>query len=1052
MDKLAHPVSTHTAFTTPASGLDQVPQDVLQHILHYLPIKGARNVFRLLSRGYLASTDYLRIAGLVRARIRSMAAERTQAQALQRFTVLVHDCMDQRLPPSTTTSLFIELVDLLPALPIADLPVAMRLVLASSKMLGEKADHEVREQCMERCITTYQHRSTTAAQLPGFEPADDEEAALAARHFNYGLDRTVASTEQMLSHMENLCSALGWAEKVADADERTRLLSRMCRHGMNTFIMFNLMDEEFRQRGALQRSQVLRSNMAQTAMRMLPAQPIQAQAALLSLALEVSAKDRDAYRLAVRTACRLIRQTPDDTLLAHWKTISKALYRAGVVKALTQRACASPDLQCRATMLSQLASAAYDKGDFEEMNRLCALVSALLPPSVDTVRGLLNQHADTVGPARVEFIVRELVPSLIALPTTERERFSLVLMTSRYLFDYAESDTGSIGEPQSRAELSNCLASYKKLIAATFGTSMPGDEPVRRRMMDLAQELLDLACKFPSGTPFSARAATKFELIALLEPIVRRFHSMESSVEARNDISSLTCSVAAPAALEQLPGELLHSILHHLPVKTTRNAFKLINRNYLAGTDYLRIAGMVQTRIRNKVTATSSEQAERHLTSLINDCMNRAFPAALKHSLLMELIGTLSQLPAAMHADAMQFVLAQCNAIGEQCGPATRQACMTLCIHAYQNRSECEPQLEKFWPVTDEEIRIAAHYFAEDIDPASVPFPQLLNHLGSLLAAMDSANGMQDSEAGDRALTMLCNHCTDTFSVIDGGTEVLRKHAGWEQVANLKAAFARKALLLFPDKSVTCQAALLSITLAFAGKDSAMHKQAEIDGRDLIMAIPDALLALDLAPLATSLFRTDVVKLLIERVEGWTEPLERLAMLRQLATAAWERGEMSHMEQLCASISRMVPPDAVALQALMQANMQLRSAERLEFATRDVIPYLLCVPSGLTRVAALDTLGRMMEIVPDNGQGMKAKQRWTALRLYSLNAHGRLISTYYSSNERELERMADAARLPVGAASLPTHPAINALLDAAMRVLAQPRSTNAKPGSNPDAQ
>ncbi|RYF45349.1 MAG: hypothetical protein EOO38_16175, partial [Cytophagaceae bacterium] len=96
-----------------------MPPDVLQHILHYLPIKGARNVFRLLSQGYLASTDYLRVAGLVRARIRSTAAETTQAQALQRFTVLAQDCMDQRLPAGTTSSLFLELVDLLPALPIA---------------------------------------------------------------------------------------------------------------------------------------------------------------------------------------------------------------------------------------------------------------------------------------------------------------------------------------------------------------------------------------------------------------------------------------------------------------------------------------------------------------------------------------------------------------------------------------------------------------------------------------------------------------------------------------------------------------------------------------------------------------------------------------------------------------------------------------------------------------------------------------------------------------------------------------------------------------------
>ena len=759
----------------------------------------------------------------------------------------------------------------------------------------------------------------------------------------------------------------------------------------------------------------------------------------------MSAKDRDAYRLAVKAACRLVRQTPDNILLVHWKTISKALYRAGVVKALTQRATAWPDLQCRATMLRQLAGAAYDKGDFSEMDRLCAMVNVLLPPSIDTVCDLLDQHADAVGQARVEFIVCELIPSVIALPTSVHGRFSLVVLTSRYLFDYYESDTGSIGEPQSRAELGNCLAGYKKLIAAMFGTSMPDDELMRRRMMYIAQELLDLACKFPSGTPFSARAAMKFELIALLEPVVRRFRSKQTSIEAIDDSSSVSRSHLAPADLERLPPELLHSILDYLPVKTTRNAFKLINRNYLAGTDYLRIAGTVQTRIRNKVTTESWEQAERRLASLIDDCMNSAFPTALKHSLLMELIGTLPQLPAAMHADAMQFVLAQCNAIGEQSGPATRQACMTLCIHAYQRRSECQPQLEKFWPVTDEEARIAASYFAEDIDPASVPFPQLINHLDSLLAAIDSANNMQDSEAVDGALAMLCSHCTDTFAVIDGGTEVLRKNAGWEKVANLKAAFASKALLLFPGKSAACQAALLSVTLAFAGKDSAMYKQAEMDGRDLVMSIPDTLLALELLPVATSLLRHDIGEQLVERMDSWPEPAERLAMLRKMATLAWEKGAMPQMERICVRICKVDPPDPVALQALMQASMSRPAAERIECATRDVIPYLLCVPTGLPRLAAFDAMLELIRAVPELKPGMKAQQRWMALRKYAIDAKLRMLSVHYSSNERELEHSANGARSPAVIPSTTLLPAMSQIIDLARQIFQQPGARNAKP-------
>jgi hypothetical protein len=121
-----------------------MPQDVLQHILHYLPIKGVRNVFRLLSKGFLASTDHLRIAGLVRARVRSTAASETQGEALKRFTGLIGDCMDQRLPTGTTMSLFMELIDSLPMLPTADLPAATRSVLASSRLLGARSGKNAR--------------------------------------------------------------------------------------------------------------------------------------------------------------------------------------------------------------------------------------------------------------------------------------------------------------------------------------------------------------------------------------------------------------------------------------------------------------------------------------------------------------------------------------------------------------------------------------------------------------------------------------------------------------------------------------------------------------------------------------------------------------------------------------------------------------------------------------------------------------------------------------------------------------------------------------------
>jgi hypothetical protein len=521
--------------------------------------------------------------------------------------------------------------------------------------------------------------------------------------------------------------------------------------------------------------------------------------------------------------------------------------------------------------------------------------------------------------------------------------------------------------------------------------------------------------------------------------------------ETMDKLSSVSRFVEAPPSLEQLPHQVLQQILHYLPVRIARNAFRLVNRNYLVGTDYLRIAGLAQARIRNKVASESRQQTESRFASLISDCMNSAFPVPLRSALVIELIGTLPQLPGALHAEAMRVVLAQCDTIDEHAGQATRHKCMARCIHAYQRRTELEPQLQTFRPSNDEEACIAAHYFVADFDHGTVPFIQVINHLTNLLAAMDSADTMNYSEQGDRALAILCDHCTELFAVLNGDAASLRKNAGWGQVAGLKKKFAAKATLLFPVRSMTCQAVLVSVVLDLSEPGSAMHKQAERDGRNLVAEIPDDMLFSNLIPLATRLFRKGVINTMIKRVEAWPVPDARLGMLRQLAIVAWERGAMDHMEHLCASICKLVPPDPVALQALMQANLQKGAFDRMEISTRDVIPYLLCVPPGLPRVAAIETLGIFSLAMPELNQGIKAQRRFLSLLNYSIRARTTLIRRYYSSNEAELERVADAAksnngRSPAGSsASSSAGLRANPTYVAAMQMLEQFKKQNAKP-------
>lgn len=1031
MDSLAD--TRLTAFATPAPGLEQMPQDVLQHILHYLPIKGARNVFRLLSRGYLVSTDYLRIAGLVQARIRCWDASEKQVQALQRFTRLIDDCMVQRLPAGTTMSLFMELIDLLPLLPTADLPAATRSVIASSRLLGEKAGHAAREKCMERCIATYQHRSEMDAQLPGFVPLDDEEAVLAARHFSFDLDRTFAEPEELLSHMENLGLAIEWAGRAADAAERDRLLIRMCRHGVTTFIMLNQMNDEVRALDCLPRAEALRNKLAQTAMRLLPAQPVTGKAAMISLALEVSANDRASYRLAVQAARRLIRQMPDSELLANWKAISKALFRGGVVQALTQRACAWPDPQCRAGMLKQLASAAYDKGALEEMDRLCGMVNELVPPDKVTLYEGMSEHADAVGQERIEFIARELIPPLIAMPPG-KDKLALVFAASDFIFAHYAPDPGLMGEAQLGLQLRVCLASYEKLITATFGIPVTGDEQMRGWLKSLAEALLQSAYMFRADHPIGARATMKSGLIALLGPLADRFNPIPASITTLSETPSASRVIAASSHLQQLPRELFQKIVHYLPVKTARNAFRLVNRDYLGGTEYLLMAGLLQTRIRNKVGTESQQQAESRLASLINDCMRDDFPAALKRSLIMELIETLPQLPAAAHAHAMRFVLARGDTIGRQAGQATRRDCMVRCIHGYQQRSEQAPQLESFTPANDEEARIAFAYFT-GIDPTTVPLSQVIRHLDHLSLAMCRAELMSDGEEAERAMVFLYQYCIDTFTLLDGMPFYLKQGKAWAHILELKSLFAKPALLMLPLRTAPVQAVLVSLVLGFSAQGSAMYLQAESDGLALMEETSDAMLPSRLAWLANNLFHGGLVDVLIKRVQSRPDTVGRLAMLRQLAVVAWEKGAMGHMEKICAEICRLDPPDPAVLETLMQANTQKDKVARLDISTRDVLPYLLHVPPGPTRDAAVRSAAFFSIGITSLDTGLKERLRSAALYAYALSAMMKLKPDGQGSSEAKPDRRPDVAE--PAATGMFSQAEMQTVLQAAEQILKQ---------------
>ena len=226
--------------------------------------------------------------------------------------------------------------------------------------------------------------------------------------------------------------------------------------------------------GYAPRVQILRNNMAHATLQMVPAQAVIGQAALISLALEVSANDPKSYQLAASAGRRLLRQTPDGTLLANWTTIAKGLFRVGLVETLIQRARAWPEPRGRAAMLNQVASAAFEKGALDELESLCTMINELVPPQSAQLYELIKKHADTCGAARVEVILRELVPPLIALPAG-LDKFVLIAAASAFVFAPFKNEPGMKSDVRLGMLLRLCFESYRKLIASTFSISIAGD-------------------------------------------------------------------------------------------------------------------------------------------------------------------------------------------------------------------------------------------------------------------------------------------------------------------------------------------------------------------------------------------------------------------------------------------------------------------------------------------------------------------------------------------------------------------------------------------------
>lgn len=458
-------------------------------------------------------------------------------------------------------------------------------------------------------------------------------------------------------------------------------------------------------------------------------------------------------------------------------------------------------------------------------------------------------------------------------------------------------------------------------------------------------------------------------------------------------IGAATRSPAVMAGIENLPCEVFQHILHYLPVRKTRDTFRRLNKAYHANTDYLRIAGLVQLRIGARVAAEKEQQALSRFNGLMNDCMDMRLPGAMKASLIMSLADTLAWLPTACRAGAMRDMLSLCSALGRESGLEVVRRCMQRCILAYQRSSDVDGRLSKFQPMNDEEACIAADHFVADLDPTMVPCEQIINHLDDLLGAMDWANDVDSLEERGCLLSLMSDHCTSMFAMLNAAPDSLRKDPRWALVPQIGTRFARKALLLIPMQTISCQAALISVVLDLSLQERTLIRHAELDAQQLIRTTPDALMLASWKSVANGLCRNGVIDLLIKRAIAWPDRNCRLAMLKELAGIAWEKGAMGHMDRLCATISKIEPPDLALLKKLMEKSATGGVLERTELVTRDIIPYLKCVAPSPAQSNMIDMINAFMLVPITVEPGLKRNMRLNVLYSYFQQSYVHLLGT-----------------------------------------------------------
>lgn len=176
MNKLTHTIR----MVTPELSLQHLPAEVQHQIFRYVPTSTLLETVGTVNREFMAVTTPWRNAFQINVNIQAFQKSTNNQAALVRFKCVMDECLQVNLPDFVTLSLINSLIATIPLIPAAERSQALSVVFGQSVRLPLVEREQMKKRAMSVFLDTHQQSRKADPSLKRFQPANDEQAALAA--------------------------------------------------------------------------------------------------------------------------------------------------------------------------------------------------------------------------------------------------------------------------------------------------------------------------------------------------------------------------------------------------------------------------------------------------------------------------------------------------------------------------------------------------------------------------------------------------------------------------------------------------------------------------------------------------------------------------------------------------------------------------------------------------------------------------------------------------------------------------------------------------------